>query len=192
MLVNPPAAVTPDFSLADLSGLMRSALDLADRLRVVLGRRLVSREADLLRWLPAALELPAIRQECAGLTAEASRDHFALLGRFTDLLENVHQGKVVDLTARGHFAHTHARSDTLTTETKLKRSQRGADGIHVDEPGAQIGTEAVPLPVGPTAARPGTEAKILVLEERARLGQEMHHPGDAGFVDLTELDCWWR
>jgi hypothetical protein len=31
----------------------------------------------------------------------------------------------------------------------------------------------------PTAALPGTEAKVCVLEERARLGQALWHPMDA-------------
>jgi hypothetical protein len=35
-----------------------------------------------------------------------------------------------------------------------------------------------PLPAFATDAEPGSEAKICILEERAGLHQELHHPGD--------------
>jgi hypothetical protein len=35
------------------------------------------------------------------------------------------------------------------------------------------------LPPMPTAALPGTPAKVAILEERARLGQDLWHPLDA-------------
>ena len=34
-------------------------------------------------------------------------------------------------------------------------------------------------PAGPTEALPGTPEKVAILEERARLGQELWHPADA-------------
>src|SRR5205823_4268683 len=43
----------------------------------------------------------------------------------------------------------------------------------------------VPLPTFPTPARPGTPAKIAVLEERVRLKQSLWHPGDADFSGAT-------
>lgn len=39
-----------------------------------------------------------------------------------------------------------------------------------------------PLPRRPTDAPPGSEAKILVLIDRARRGLQLHHPDDAGAV----------
>jgi hypothetical protein len=37
----------------------------------------------------------------------------------------------------------------------------------------------VPLPAEPTFALPGTEAKVLILMERARKRQSLWHPADA-------------
>lgn len=39
-----------------------------------------------------------------------------------------------------------------------------------------------PLPDRPTDAPPGSEAKILILAERARLKQALFHPADARFA----------
>ena len=40
-------------------------------------------------------------------------------------------------------------------------------------------SEPTPDPSEPTTAPAGSEAKIRILEERARLGLELFHPGDA-------------
>jgi hypothetical protein len=44
--------------------------------------------------------------------------------------------------------------------------------------GVGIGNGKAPLPE-PTDARPGTEAKVRVLEERARRREQLFHPQDA-------------
>lgn len=36
-----------------------------------------------------------------------------------------------------------------------------------------------PLPAAPTSARPGTPEKLAALEDRARAGEQLHHPDDA-------------
>lgn len=36
------------------------------------------------------------------------------------------------------------------------------------------------MPAKPTTSLPGTEAKLLVMVDRLRLGQSLHHPLDAG------------
>ena len=41
-----------------------------------------------------------------------------------------------------------------------------------------------PLPLVSTPARPGTDGKIAVMEERAARGQSLWHPADAG-VNLS-------
>ena len=45
-----------------------------------------------------------------------------------------------------------------------------------------------PLPDCPTAAAPGSEAKILILTERAAMKQALFHPLDSTF-DLPPLDA---
>lgn len=36
-----------------------------------------------------------------------------------------------------------------------------------------------PIPIFPTCALPGTEAKIRIMRERAERGEQLHHPRDA-------------
>jgi hypothetical protein len=45
--------------------------------------------------------------------------------------------------------------------------------------GSGLGSGRAPLPDAPTSALPGTEAKVLVLIERARKRQSLWHPDDA-------------
>jgi len=45
--------------------------------------------------------------------------------------------------------------------------------------GVANGFIAAPLPQFPTSALPGSEAKMLILEQRAALRQELFHPDDA-------------
>jgi hypothetical protein len=45
--------------------------------------------------------------------------------------------------------------------------------------GAGVGNGGYQLPAGPTSAFPGSSEKVAVLEERARLGLALWHPGDA-------------
>jgi hypothetical protein len=50
-----------------------------------------------------------------------------------------------------------------------------------------------PLPAEPTQARPGTEAKILVMQARAERGDQLHHPADAKCtVSLAEFALMGR
>ena len=54
-----------------------------------------------------------------------------------------------------------------------------------------------PLPLCPTCARPGTEAKIGVMEGRAARGEQIFHPRDRNLneeqeADLDALDCCER
>lgn len=55
------------------------------------------------------------------------------------------------------------------TPAKNKRGRRGVPD--------RVGLS--PLPPGPTAAAPGSAAKLAVMESRAAAGYELHHPGDA-------------
>lgn len=43
---------------------------------------------------------------------------------------------------------------------------------------------AAPLPIAGTLARPGSEAKLLVLMERCRAGQALVHPEDATWAPM--------
>jgi hypothetical protein len=51
--------------------------------------------------------------------------------------------------------------------------------------GAGLRVEDAPLSPEPTAAEPGTEAKVKVLQERAGHRQQLFHPDDAHLAD------WW-
>lgn len=43
-----------------------------------------------------------------------------------------------------------------------------------------------PLPSFATQARPGTPAKMAVMQVRAALGQAIHHPDDSAAVDVRQ------
>lgn len=45
--------------------------------------------------------------------------------------------------------------------------------------GRGVGNYLRPMPNAPTTAIPGTTSKLVVLEERARLEQQLWHPQDA-------------
>lgn len=46
---------------------------------------------------------------------------------------------------------------------------------------------AAPIPE-PTAAEPGSRAKVAILKKRAAAGESLHHADDAGFTRPPELD----
>lgn len=61
------------------------------------------------------------------------------------------------------------------TGQKSARGMASMKGRPTDKSG-------VPLPAEPTDAIPGSEEKIKILTERARLGLAIHHPGDLNSV----------
>lgn len=55
--------------------------------------------------------------------------------------------------------------------------------------------DEAPLPSVPTDAKPGTSEKVDAMAARANLGEQLFHPGDAGWVDreeMQEMASWLR
>jgi hypothetical protein len=73
----------------------------------------------------------------------------------------------------------------LDPKVKAKGANRGL-GIGYGAEDEEKGKEpySPPLPPEPTDALPGTEEKIEVMRERARLGFQLHHPRDATIEDV--------
>ena len=46
---------------------------------------------------------------------------------------------------------------------------------------------AAPLPAFPTKATPGSQEKVAILEERAKLKQSLWHPDDASFAGPKKM-----
>jgi hypothetical protein len=46
---------------------------------------------------------------------------------------------------------------------------------------------ALPLPAHPTNAPPGTPEKVAVLEQRAKNGEALFHPQDAGMASVLAI-----
>jgi hypothetical protein len=56
-----------------------------------------------------------------------------------------------------------------------------------------VGHDGGGVPLTATDAAPGTEAKVRVLEERARLGVDLWHPDDRPFGDApAACPATWR
>lgn len=56
----------------------------------------------------------------------------------------------------------------------------GPDRAKFGRRGTGLGNHRRPLPAAPTQAEPGSPAKIAIMQERARRGEALFHPLDAG------------
>jgi hypothetical protein len=68
----------------------------------------------------------------------------------------------------------HCHDDPAIRQQYAPRRPCGRRGTGTDSPGGI----PRPLPRHGTAAEPGSEDKIAILQQRARQGQQLHHPAD--------------
>ncbi len=59
---------------------------------------------------------------------------------------------------------------------RRKRPSRTEEGCYLPP---DLDCEDNPLPIAPTRALPGSEAKMIVMRERAGRGERLFHPEDA-------------